>query len=133
VTTDERDFLSEQFEHKRIQLRAVAYRMLGSLSEADDAVGPALLLVLDPDVVLRAECAAVEMGATKEVRGGAAVADTFKGQARVARLAIANGAVGAVCAPGGRPRVVIGFTITRGKIVEIELLADPEQLPSSTW
>ena len=36
--------------------------------------------------------------------------------------------VGAVWAPGGRPRVVFGFTITRGKIVEIELLADPAHL-----
>ena len=31
-------------------------------------------------------------------------------------------------APGGRPRVIINFTITRGKIVEINLLADPERL-----
>jgi RNA polymerase sigma-70 factor (ECF subfamily) len=36
--------------------------------------------------------------------------------------------VGAVWAPGGRPRVVFGFTITRGKIVEIDLLADPARL-----
>jgi hypothetical protein len=36
--------------------------------------------------------------------------------------------VGAVWAPGGRPRVVFGFTITRGKIVGIDLLADPTRL-----
>jgi len=36
--------------------------------------------------------------------------------------------VGAVWAPGGRPRVVFGFTITRGKIVAIDILADPERL-----
>jgi RNA polymerase sigma factor (sigma-70 family) len=35
---DERDFLAEQFEEHRTHLKAVAYRMLGSLSEADDAV-----------------------------------------------------------------------------------------------
>ena len=35
---DEREFLAEQFEEHRTRLRAVAYRMLGSLSEADDAV-----------------------------------------------------------------------------------------------
>jgi hypothetical protein len=39
-----------------------------------------------------------------------------------------NGAAGAVWAPGGRPRVVFGFTITGGKVVGIELLADPERL-----
>jgi hypothetical protein len=37
-----------------------------------------------------------------------------------------NGAVGAVWAPGGQPRVVFGFTITRGRIVEVDLVADPE-------
>jgi RNA polymerase sigma-70 factor (ECF subfamily) len=40
---DERDFLAEQFEQHRIRLRAVAYRMLGSLTEADDAVQEAWL------------------------------------------------------------------------------------------
>jgi RNA polymerase sigma factor (sigma-70 family) len=38
VTMEEREFLAEQFEEHRARLRAVAYRMLGSLSEADDAV-----------------------------------------------------------------------------------------------
>src|SRR5881397_3298113 len=38
VTVDEREFLAQQFEEHRTRLRAVAYRMLGSLSEADDAV-----------------------------------------------------------------------------------------------
>ena len=67
-------------------------------------------------------------GAAREVRGATAVADTFSGRARVARLALVNGAVGAVWAPGGRPRVVFDFTVKRGKIVEINLLADPEHL-----
>jgi RNA polymerase sigma factor (sigma-70 family) len=88
----------------------------------------ALLTVLDPDVVLRADRAAVQAGATSEVRGAAAVAKTFSGRARAAQPALVNGAVGAVWAPGGRPRVVFGFKITRGKIVEIDLLADPERL-----
>jgi RNA polymerase sigma factor (sigma-70 family) len=88
----------------------------------------ALLAVLDPDVVLRADRAAVQMGASREVRGAAAVADTFSGRARFAQPALVNGAVGLVWAPRGRPRVVFGFTITRGKIVEIDLIADPERL-----
>lgn len=88
----------------------------------------ALLAVLDPDVVLRADRAAVQAGASREVRGAAAVAETFSGRARAARPALVNGAVGAVWAPGGRPRVVFGFTITGGKIVRIDLVADPERL-----
>jgi RNA polymerase sigma factor (sigma-70 family) len=88
----------------------------------------ALLAVLDPDVVLRADRAAVQTGASNEVRGAAAVADTFAGRARAAQLALVNGAVGAVWAPGGRPRVAFGFTITRGRITEIDILADPERL-----
>ena len=88
----------------------------------------ALLALLDPDVVLRADPAAVQMGASSEVRGEVAVAGTFKRRAQVAQLALVNGAVGAVWAVGGRPRVVFGFTITGGKIVEINLVGDPERL-----
>jgi RNA polymerase sigma factor (sigma-70 family) len=98
----------------------------------------ALLSVLDPDVVLRADRVAVQGAASRqaqgapalstEVRGPAAVADIFSGRARAARLALVDGAVGVVVAPGGRPRVVFGFTIMGGKIAEIELLADPARL-----
>ncbi len=88
----------------------------------------ALLAVLDPDVVLRADRAAVQAGASSEVSGATAVAKTFAGRARDAQPALVNGAAGAVWAPGGRPRVVFGFTITRGKIVRIDLVADPERL-----
>ena len=85
----------------------------------------ALLALLDPDVVLRADRAAVHAGASREVRGAPDVAKQFSGRAREAQPALVNGAV---WAPGGRPRVVFGFTITRGKIVAIDLLADPERL-----
>ena len=88
----------------------------------------ALLAVLDPEAVLRADQAAVEMGASKEVRGAAAVAETFAGRARPAQPALVNGVAGAVWAPGGQPRVVFGFTVTLGKIVAIELVADPERI-----
>jgi hypothetical protein len=46
--------------------------------------------VLDPDVVLRADRAAVKAGASRELRGAAAVAETFKGRARAAQPAIVN-------------------------------------------
>ena len=88
----------------------------------------ALLALLDPDVVLRADDEAVRVGASRQVRGAMAVARTFAGRARVAQPALVNGAAGAVWVHGGRPRVVFGFTITGGRIVGIELIADPERL-----
>src|SRR5215211_7595375 len=88
----------------------------------------ALVALLHPDVVLRADQAAVRAGADEEVRGAAAVAGSFSGRAVRARPALVDGAAGAVWAPGGRPRVVFGFTIADGRIVAIDLLADPERL-----
>jgi RNA polymerase sigma factor (sigma-70 family) len=88
----------------------------------------ALLALLDPDVMLRSDSAAVRVGALSEARGAAAVAETFKGRARTAQRALVNGAPGAVWAPGGQPRVAFAFTITHGKIVAIDLLAEPEVL-----
>jgi RNA polymerase sigma-70 factor (ECF subfamily) len=88
----------------------------------------ALLAVLDPDVVLRSDQAAVQVGASGELHGAAAVADTFAGRARAARPALIDGAAGLVWAPGGVPRVVFGFTIADGRIVAIDVVADPERL-----
>jgi RNA polymerase sigma factor (sigma-70 family) len=88
----------------------------------------ALLALLDPDVVLRADPAAVRTGAAAEARGAAAVAGPFSGRARAARPALVDGAPGAVWAPGGRPRVAFAFTVADGRILAIDLLADPEHL-----
>jgi RNA polymerase sigma factor (sigma-70 family) len=92
----------------------------------------ALVAVLDPDVVLRADVGAVPAGASRVVRGAPAVAEQALAFARrlgpFARPALVNGAAGVVAAPGGRPVSVLGFTVTRGKIVEIDILADPERL-----
>ncbi len=98
------------------------------LAASRDGDFDALLALLDPDVVLRADRAAVHTGASSEVRGAPDVARQFSGRARSAQPALVNGAAGAVWAPGGQPRVVFGFTITRGKIVEINILADPTRL-----
>ena len=68
------------------------------------------------------------VGATKLVTGAQAVAETFAGRARIARLALIDGAPGAVWAQGGRPRVVFAFTITGRKIVAIDLIADPDHV-----
>jgi RNA polymerase sigma-70 factor, ECF subfamily len=94
----------------------------------------ALLAVLDPDVALRGDEAALRMGAKefwkgrKELRGAKAVAEQFAGAAQTAQLALIDGVPGATWAPGGKPRVVFGFTIRNGKVVEIELAADTERL-----
>ncbi|MGH2621166.1 MAG: sigma-70 family RNA polymerase sigma factor [Anaerolineales bacterium] len=109
----------------RARQRKIVDAFLAASREGDF---DALLEMLDPDVVLRADRAAVAMGAQPEIRGAPAVAETFRGRARVAQPALVDGAAGAVWAPGGRPRVVFGFTITGGKILAIDLLADPAHL-----
>ena len=88
----------------------------------------ALLAVLDPNVVLRADDTAVEAGASAETRGAAAVAETFSGRARAARPAMVDGSAGLVWARGGQPRIVFSFTIVSGKIVEINLTADAQRI-----
>ena len=88
----------------------------------------ALLALLDPDVVLRADPGAVPPGGSAEVHGASAVAEQFSGRARAAQPALVDGAVGLVWAPGGRPQVVFDLTITEGKIVAIDLIADPDRL-----
>ncbi|MGH2756584.1 MAG: sigma-70 family RNA polymerase sigma factor [Actinomycetota bacterium] len=88
----------------------------------------ALVELLDPDAVIHADRVAVETGASSEVNGAAAVAETFSGRARAVRPALVDGFAGAVWSQGGQPKVVFAFTIEAEKIVEIELLADPEQL-----
>jgi len=88
----------------------------------------ALLAVLDPDVVVRADPAAVLTGASEEVRGAPAVADTFSGRARAARPALVEGTPGLVWMQHGRPQMVFDFTIANGKVVKIDLIADPERI-----
>jgi RNA polymerase sigma-70 factor, ECF subfamily len=88
----------------------------------------ALVTLLDPDVVLVADNAAVQMGSPEELRGAAAVAGMFSGRAQAARPALVDGVAGVVWAVGGRPKVVWDFTIVDGKVVHIDMLAAPERL-----
>jgi RNA polymerase sigma-70 factor (ECF subfamily) len=91
----------------------------------------ALLAVLDPDVVLRIDGGAARAGLSREARGARAVAEqtlTFSRLSPFVRPALVNGAAGVVVAPRGRPFAVMGFTVRRGKIVEIDVLADPARL-----
>ncbi|MEV0468001.1 sigma-70 family RNA polymerase sigma factor [Nocardia tengchongensis] len=85
----------------------------------------ALLELLDPDVVVRADAIGITMGAEPEVRGAQAVATTFAGRAKAARPALVDGLAGLVWTTGGVPRVVFDFTVVDGRITAIELLADP--------
>jgi RNA polymerase sigma-70 factor, ECF subfamily len=91
----------------------------------------ALLAVLDPDVTVRADTGALAPGIPGVVRGANAVAAEALRFARLGglvRAARVNGAAGIVVSARGRPFSVMGFTIVRGKIVEINILADPGRL-----
>ena len=95
----------------------------------------ALVAILDPDVVLRADRGALPAGASRVVRGTEAVAGQTLAFSRSRRLlplvrpVLVNGAPGFVSrTPDGRPLSVVGITVAGGRIVEIDILADPERL-----
>ena len=93
----------------------------------------ALLAVLDPEVVFRADRGRLAVAAAQPVvTGAAAVAEQVLARAprfaRFARPAIVNGAAGVIVVPRDRPIAVIGFTIAGDRIVEIDLVADPAKL-----
>jgi RNA polymerase sigma factor (sigma-70 family) len=88
----------------------------------------ALLTMLDPDIVLRADSAAAQMGADAEAIGPRAVAGIFSGRAKALRPALIDGAPGAVWTYRGETRVVFAFTFTGGTITAIEQIADPERI-----
>ena len=83
--------------------------------------------MLDPDVVLRAD-----FGATgRLLRGASDVAGSARMYARAGahgRPALVNGAAGAVSYLDGAPYAVLGFTVRGGRIVAIDILADPERI-----
>ena len=89
----------------------------------------ALVVVLDPDVALRADDGAMLAGLSREIHGEPAVARReLKGGARAAQPALVNGAAGVVVAPRGRLLMVLDFTIRDTRIVEIDVIADPARL-----
>jgi RNA polymerase sigma factor (sigma-70 family) len=94
----------------------------------------ALLAVLDPDVVTRADRAAVSRGAAREIRGAQAVARAARaarhllGRTRFAQPVLVEGAVGIVMTPGEGFLVLLLLTIRHGKIVAINTVADPAHL-----
>ena len=88
----------------------------------------ALVTLLDPAVVLRADATGVQMGSPPEVRGAEAVARVFSGRALAAQPALIDGTVGIVWAPGGHPKVVWDVTTDNGKIVQLDMIAATESL-----
>jgi RNA polymerase sigma-70 factor (ECF subfamily) len=91
----------------------------------------ALVAVLDPEVVLRGDGGARQPAAVTVIRGAETVARQALLFARTdvqLRPALVNGAAGVVATVDGRPVAVMGFTVTGGKIVEIDGIADPERV-----
>ncbi|MQA06112.1 MAG: sigma-70 family RNA polymerase sigma factor [Streptosporangiales bacterium] len=115
--------------------RTVVDAFLAASREGDFAT---LLSLLDPEVVLRADDAAVAASQAARTRGGpdldsrvtgaSAVANAFAGRAQAAQPALVDGAPAATWAPGGRPRGVFTFAITDGLITGIEIIADGDHI-----
>jgi RNA polymerase sigma-70 factor (ECF subfamily) len=107
------------------------------LAAARDGDFDALLAVLDPNVVFRADRGRLAASDVPSVVTGAtAVAEQIVARAprfaSFARPAVVNGSAGLIAVPRDRPIAVLGFTISRDRIVEIALVADPEKLGALT-
>ncbi|MFD9909335.1 sigma-70 family RNA polymerase sigma factor [Streptomyces sp. NPDC059063] len=95
----------------------------------------ALLAVLAPDVVRRADVAAVPAGAPTEIHGADAVARetvVLSRNARVAALALVDGAPGIVVAPRGRLLLALTLTVESGRVTAYEVIADQARLQRLT-
>jgi RNA polymerase sigma-70 factor (ECF subfamily) len=110
------------------QQRRVVDAFLAAVQNGDFE---ALVAVLDPEIVLRADGGAVK-GMSRLVHGAQAVlaqAATFSKIALSNQVVLVNGNIGVVTRlPDGRLFSVIGFTIAGDKVVEMDILADPDRL-----
>jgi len=91
----------------------------------------ALVAVLDPDIVLRSDGGALRPGVTRIIRGAEKVAGQalmFAHLAPHVRPVLVNGVAGALIAPRGKPYSVMAFTVAGGRVVAIDVVADPERL-----
>jgi RNA polymerase sigma-70 factor (ECF subfamily) len=105
------------------------------LAAARDGDFRALVAVLDPDVVLKADRGAIPAGGSREIRGAEGVAAQARSWSRVdltMQRALINGTAGLVSTREGQPFSVGAFTVTGGRIVEIDILADPRASAAST-
>jgi RNA polymerase sigma-70 factor (ECF subfamily) len=109
------------------QQRAVVDAFFAAAREAQFA---ALLELLDPDVVMRADAVAARMGADESLTGADAVARWINGRAAGAVSATVGGEAGAAWAVKGKVRVAFCFTVSGdGRITAIDLIGDPDALP----
>jgi RNA polymerase sigma-70 factor (ECF subfamily) len=118
--------------------RAVVTAFLAASREGNFA---ALLSLLDPQIVLRADAATIKITTANRERGAPAfepemrdpeaVAAAFKGKAVGARLAYIDGFEGATWVQAGKPRVAFAFAIRDGRITEIDVVMDPMRLATS--
>lgn len=102
---------------------------------ARDGDFDALVAVLHPDVVLRSDGGLARARQTVVIHGARSVANqalTFGRLSPLARPALINGAAGVIVAAHGQPLSVMAFTVTGGKVVAIDVLADPERLQRLT-
>ena len=91
----------------------------------------ALVAMLDPDVVVRSDGGEQRPAFSFVRRGAGEVARTALASAQPSAVripALVNGAAGVVVMTNGQPFAVMGFTVARGKIVEIDCVLDPERL-----
>jgi RNA polymerase sigma factor (sigma-70 family) len=112
----------------RARQRAVVNAFLAASRDGDFA---ALLALLDPDVVLRADAGASPLGPSALIRGAAAVgAQTrrFAPMSQFGRLVLVNGSPGFLVARDGQPLALIALTVQGDRIAEIDILADPDRL-----
>lgn len=85
-----------------------------------------LIAVLDPDVIL---CDDRQTESLRVTRGAIALAKQVSGRAqKAAQLALVNGTVGIIAAPQGKLLYVLKFTMSHGKIAEVDLISDPERV-----
>jgi RNA polymerase sigma-70 factor (ECF subfamily) len=94
---------------------------------------PALLSVLAPEVVVRADATAAAFGVDALVEGRERVAGFFNGRAAAAFLARIDGGAGALWMMHGAPRVAFTFTMNNGVIEAIDLIGDPTRLAAMTY
>ena len=90
-----------------------------------------LVAVLDPDIVVRTDGGAARPDASGVLQGAAAVAAQTIGRAQASAPklpVLVNGAAGVVIALEGQPMAVMGFTVSGGKISEINAIVDPERI-----
>lgn len=114
-------------EHRAVVTAFLAAARAGDL--------PAVLAVLDPDVVRRADPLALPPGAAPELHGARSVAEgtvALAGRAAHADLALIDGEPGLVVVPGGRLALALIFTIDHDLIQAYDVIADRDRLAALT-